>query len=107
MNKPTLDVRIIPATNGMLRSRTDFKNAFPESLRNHASAKGLFGGELLFDKMNFFERIIVRSKSGARGNVYHLNQPAIQSFIECFRDPGHEISSTEEPVKHTLQHVVT
>jgi menaquinone-dependent protoporphyrinogen oxidase len=78
------------------KAETDLKNAFPDSLLIHASAKGVFGGELLFDKMNFFERIIVRSKSGAKGNVYNLKQEAIQSFIDCFRNPVQQILSKQE-----------
>ena len=58
----------------------DFKNAFPESLRMHAIASGCFGGELLFEKMNFFEKWIVRSMSGKKENVYNLHQDAIAAF---------------------------
>lgn len=78
------------------KAESDFNNAFPEALRSHATAKGLFGGELLFDKMNFFERMIVRSQSGAKGNVYKVNQSAIQSFIDCFRDQNGDMPSKEQ-----------
>ncbi len=58
----------------------DFKNAYPEVLRGHAIASGCFGGELLFEKMNFFEKWIVKSMSGKKENVYNLHQEAITAF---------------------------
>lgn len=85
----------------------DFKNAFPETLRIHATARGLFGGELLFDKMNLLEKIIVRSKSGATRNVYKLNQPAILSFIESFHNPVQQISPEAEDMKLPHQQAVS
>ncbi len=58
----------------------EFTNAFPENLRNHALAHGFFGGELLLDKMNIFEKYFVKAVYGIRGNLSSLDQKAIDSF---------------------------
>ena len=41
-------------------AQKQFEGAYPEDLRAHAAAKGLFGGEFDFKKKNFIERKIVR-----------------------------------------------
>jgi menaquinone-dependent protoporphyrinogen oxidase len=58
-----------------------FKNAFPESLRDHAFASGLFGGEFLFEKMNFFEKLIVKRVVGVTETTSKLNTKAIVDFV--------------------------
>jgi menaquinone-dependent protoporphyrinogen oxidase len=60
----------------------EFTNAFPESLRKHAVATGLFGGELLLDKMNFLERIFIKSVYGIKKNVSEIDHKAIEAFKE-------------------------
>lgn len=59
----------------------EFNHAYPEDLQNHAKALGLFGGELLFEKMNFAERFVV-SKVGMKTETeYHIDEEAVESFI--------------------------
>ena len=58
----------------------EFNNAFPEWLRKHAIAHGYFGGELLLDKMNFFEKTIVKSIYGIKENLHQLDHDAIEAF---------------------------
>ena len=63
----------------------EFNNAYPAELRNHAIAHGLFGGELLMDKMNFIEKFIIRMVAKETRSVSRLNYPAIDQFIQVMR----------------------
>ena len=62
----------------------EFENAFPKELREHARAQGLFGGELLFDKMNFMERFITRVIARETKSKSEINYPAIAKFAASF-----------------------
>src|SRR6056297_1392070 len=42
------------------KAQEQFKNAFPDTLRDNAIAHGYFGGEFNFDKMNFFEKAFIK-----------------------------------------------
>ncbi len=63
----------------------EFNNAYPAALRNHATAQGLFGGELLIEKMNFIEKFIVRMVSKETKSRSQLNYDAINRFIQIMR----------------------
>lgn len=64
------------------QGKQEFESAYLKELREHSSANGLFGGELLFDKMNFMEKIITRKVSGVKESVSALDEDAIQSFAK-------------------------
>lgn len=66
----------------ILKGEEEFQSNFSEDLRNHAIAHGLLGGEFLFEKMNFFERMIVRKIAGTNKSVSKLKSKAISEFIE-------------------------
>ncbi len=57
-----------------------FDEAYSEKLRAHAVAKGLFGGELNLDKMNFCERMLVKKTAGVKDNLSKINHGAIKGF---------------------------
>jgi menaquinone-dependent protoporphyrinogen oxidase len=61
--------------------QVEFENAFSPELRNHAHAHGLFGGELLFDKMNFMEKFIVKMVTKQNQSQSQLDYLAIEKFI--------------------------
>jgi menaquinone-dependent protoporphyrinogen oxidase len=61
-----------------------FDNVFPHQLRELAVAKGLFGGEFVFSRMNFFEKIIARSVSGSTDDKSNLDEEAIREFATTF-----------------------
>jgi menaquinone-dependent protoporphyrinogen oxidase len=54
---------------------------FPEILRRHAKAKETLGGEFLFDKMNFFQKLIVKKISGISESVHKINDEKICDFV--------------------------
>jgi menaquinone-dependent protoporphyrinogen oxidase len=60
---------------------SEFSNAFPELLRKHAYAKAIVGGEFLFDKMNFFEKLIVKKVSGINQSVSKIDETKILKLV--------------------------
>lgn len=59
----------------------EFNNAFPELLRKHAISSKCVGGEFLFEKMNFIEKLIVKKVSGIRKNVSKLDESKIAELV--------------------------
>jgi len=59
-----------------------FQTAYPESLRNKAIAHGFFGGEFNFDKMNFFEKAIIKKIAKTDQNVSKINYNNIKEFAQ-------------------------
>lgn len=60
----------------------EFENNFPKELRYHSLANGLFGGEYLFEKMNFFEKIIIKKITGFDKSKSEINYDAYYDFVE-------------------------
>ncbi|MBW6477909.1 MAG: flavodoxin domain-containing protein [Bacteroidales bacterium] len=54
---------------------------FPEILRQHSTAMETLGGEFLFDKMNFFQKLIVKKISGISESMHKINDEKIHEFI--------------------------
>lgn len=61
-------------------AQKQFDEAFPAELRTHAAVTGLFGGEFDFDKMNFFQRAIVKKVAGITESVSKINKDNIHQF---------------------------
>lgn len=59
-----------------------FNGAFPEALRKNCVATGLFGGELEFEKMNSFERMIIKQVANISVDVSKFNAQAVKEFAE-------------------------
>jgi len=64
----------------------EFEDSFPIDLRKHAIAKGMVGGEFLFEKMNALEKDAVQKVKGIDQSVYRLDNNAIRKFIEDVKD---------------------
>jgi len=62
------------------KANEQFENAYPENLRKHATATGLFGGEFTFEKMNFLEKSIIKKISKISESVSKINEKAINEF---------------------------
>jgi len=58
-----------------------FENAYPQELRNRSIVNGYFGGEFIFDKMNFIEKIIIKKISGRSTDVSEIDYEAIDEFV--------------------------
>ena len=63
-------------------AQKQFEDAFPEELRTHATAVGLFGGEISFDKMNSLEKMIVKKVARIEHDISKLNHLAIKEFAQ-------------------------
>ncbi|WP_312470851.1 flavodoxin domain-containing protein [Neobacillus sp.] len=57
-----------------------FNHAFPQDLRKNSAAMGLFGGEFLVSKMNFFERQVVKKVDGIISDQSNLDVEGIKEF---------------------------
>lgn len=62
-------------------AQAEFDRAFPELLRSHAISKKIVGGEFLVEKMNFFERLIIKKISGVTETVSKLNEQALHELV--------------------------
>jgi menaquinone-dependent protoporphyrinogen oxidase len=62
------------------KSLQQFQDAYPEDIRNKAIAHGLFGGELDFEKMNFFEKAIVKKVANIEQSTSKINYSNIKDF---------------------------
>ena len=60
----------------------EFNNAFPLLIRNHAITLKCVGGEFLFEKMNFFEKMIVKKVSGISHNVSKIDDEKIAELVD-------------------------
>lgn len=63
------------------KAKEEFHNAYPESLRQHATALGMFGGEFLFDKMNRLEQLVITKATHETEPVYNIHEEAVDTFI--------------------------
>ncbi len=68
------------------QANEQFKNAFIPMLADSAVAKGILGGEFLFDKMNFLERAIVKKLTGHKKTVSRLKMDEIREFAKAFNN---------------------
>lgn len=55
--------------------------AFPEKLTNHAFTFKFMGGEYRIEKMNYFEKLILKKIVGVTESQSLLNNQAIEEFI--------------------------
>lgn len=58
-----------------------FNISYPEELRAHSEANLLAGGEFILDKMNFFEKAIVKKVAGVNESKSNIDEEAIIDFI--------------------------
>lgn len=57
------------------------KNAFPEPLQQHAFCVQAVGGAFDFDKLNWFERFLVKRISGVRKSTVHYLEDNIGALV--------------------------
>jgi menaquinone-dependent protoporphyrinogen oxidase len=64
----------------------EFEEAFPEVLKKHAKATGIMGGEFVFERMNFLERMIVKKIARTGHSVSDIDGEAVDTFVKHLRD---------------------
>ncbi|GLC31603.1 flavodoxin domain-containing protein [Clostridium omnivorum] len=68
-------------TNEELAAK-QIKGAFPEELYKAAICKDSFGFEFNFDKLNFFEKLIMKKVKGVKESYYELKEDSIDRFAK-------------------------
>jgi len=63
------------------KSIEQFENAFSEEIRRHATSTALLGYEYNLDKMNLFERILVKKISGSKKSISEIDYNGIAKFV--------------------------
>ncbi|MCG8410229.1 MAG: flavodoxin domain-containing protein [Bacteroidales bacterium] len=64
------------------KAEEQFQNAYPDELKKIALATGYFGGELIFEKMNFIERAMAKKVANIESNTSLINTKAINDFAQ-------------------------
>lgn len=64
------------------KGQEQLENAYPAYLQNIAIAKGIMGGEFLFDKMNFLERFAIKRIAKTDISISNINKEAIRLFSD-------------------------
>lgn len=62
------------------KAKQQFKEAFPKELLEQAVAKGYFGGEFNFEKMNFIERSIIKKIAKVDESISKISEENIAEF---------------------------
>lgn len=60
--------------------KKEIVDAYSEALRQHAKATAFLGGEFLFDKLNFFEKLIIKKVSKVTSSVSSIDENAVTVF---------------------------
>jgi len=63
-------------------AENQFNRVFPEKLRSHAISKKIMGGEFLFEKMNFVEKVLIKKIAGVQESVSKINHNEIETFVK-------------------------
>lgn len=63
----------------------ELHNAFPDQLRKHAVWSGVVGGEFYIDRMNFFERFLIRKISGVTTSISKLDYEKIEELVAAVK----------------------
>ncbi|MCL2413858.1 MAG: flavodoxin domain-containing protein [Bacteroidales bacterium] len=64
------------------KQEKELQDAYPEVLHKNAIATGFLGGAFLFEKMNFFERFIIKKIAKTTTSVHQINENAIDEFVK-------------------------
>jgi uncharacterized protein (DUF1697 family)/menaquinone-dependent protoporphyrinogen IX oxidase len=63
------------------KQHKELKDAYPEALHNKAIATEFLGGAFLFEKMNLFERMIIKKIAKTTTSVERIGWEAVDEFI--------------------------
>ncbi|MBK1810583.1 flavodoxin [Clostridium sp. YIM B02505] len=64
----------------------ELKNAFPSKLFENAICKCQFGYEYKFEKLNFFEKAMIKKITGIKDSVYKLSEESIEKFTNIMNE---------------------
>lgn len=63
-------------------AKNQFNQAFPEILRHHAKSCQCVGGEFLFERMNFLEKLMTRKIAGVNESVSKIKHEKIKELAQ-------------------------
>ena len=63
---------------------SELKNAYSEVLLKNATASAFLGGEFKFERMNFFERLIIKKIAKTTTSVQRIFEEAIDEFVKIY-----------------------
>lgn len=83
-----LDKKIGLFVCGMLfeRANEELNHSFPNELLTRAIAKEFFGGEFKFNRMNFFDRLVVEKVAKVNNDLSQILEENITRFIELMNN---------------------
>lgn len=64
------------------KAEIQLQDAFPKALLQSAKTTASLGGEFNFNKMNFFQKLIVKKVAKVENSVSHINHDAIRKFSQ-------------------------
>jgi menaquinone-dependent protoporphyrinogen oxidase len=76
---------------GKEKRQQELENAYPLSLRQCAVTNYFLGGEFLFEKMNFFERFVIKRIAKTDKSISQIDEDAIDKFVAEFINQYTEI----------------
>lgn len=68
-------------TNEELAAK-ELEGAFPAELYKHALSREDFGFEINYEKLNFFEKFIMKKVKGVKENYFELKEETIEKFAK-------------------------
>jgi menaquinone-dependent protoporphyrinogen oxidase len=70
----------------MSELENQFNKEFPALLRNHSISNQFVGGEFLFERMGFFDRLITQRITGIKSTTSLINQQAVDRLISDIKN---------------------
>ncbi|MEC9488334.1 MAG: flavodoxin domain-containing protein [Halanaerobium sp.] len=64
----------------------EIRDNFPAELHDKAAARGFFGGEFIFDRMNFMEKIIVKKVAKTSQDISEAREKNIAEFARIMNE---------------------
>lgn len=62
------------------KAAAQFNTAYPEVLRQHARSSKLTGGEALYERMNFVERLLMKKISGKKESFSRIDRSKVEEL---------------------------
>lgn len=59
-----------------------YMNVFPEKLLSHAFPVSFFGGMVIFKRLNFFARLLMRMITKSKKDIHQLKHHVINQFVK-------------------------
>lgn len=66
---------------GSEKDNEKYKHFFPEKLLSHANPVSFFGGMVIFKRLNFFERLIMKMITKSKKDIHQLKHQVINNFV--------------------------